>query len=319
MSFFSSIKQIGSKYKKIIIIAVFIIWGLLAFGLGSIISWFFLSKATLDKFPEITKNDRILIIAPHIDDEVVSSGGLIQQAKSVGSQVKVVYMTNGDENLYSIIGEDKSLKISPQEFVSLGEQRMQEGVNATQILGLTKDDLIFLGYPDGGLSSMLNKFYDTPHTSRGTKFDYNPYQGTYKKEQSYTGVNVFSDLEEIITNFNPNIIIVSHPRDKQPDHRATYQFLEKILTDKNFQGKVFTYLVHYKMYPPDQKLNMNEFLYPPEKLFSQKGWVSFDLTQEQENKKLEAVNQNKSQLEFSEVNNLIRSFVKRNEIFEEMD
>ena len=64
---------------------------------------------------------------------------------------------------------------------------------------------------------------------------------------------------------------------------------------------------------------MNEFLYPPKKLFSQKGQVSFNLSQDQENKKLEAINQNKSQFEFSKVNDLLRSFVKRNEIFEEME
>jgi len=316
MSFFSSIKQIGSKYKKIIIVA-FVVWGLSAFGLGGLISWFFLSKASLDKFPEITKNDRILIIAPHIDDEVISSGGLIQQARSVGSRVKVVYMTNGDNNLFSIIGEDKSLKISPPEFVSLGEERMQEGIQATKVLGLTKDDLIFLGYPDYGLSSMLDKFYSIPYLSRGTKFDYNPYHGTYKKGQLYTGANIVSDLEEIITNFNPNIVIVSHPRDKNPDHWATFRFSKKTLADKNFQGKVFAYLVHYKMYPPDK--NPNEFLYPPKKLFSQKGWVSFNLTPDQENKKLEAINQNKSQLEFSRIRDLLRTFVKKNEIFEEID
>lgn len=114
-------------------------------------------------------------MAPHIDDEVISSGGLIQQAISLGAQVKVVYMTNGDNNLYSVVTKDKSLKVSPQEFVSLGEQRMQEGLNATSVLGLSSENVIFLGYPDRGLSLMFSKFYDTPYTSTGTEFNYNPY------------------------------------------------------------------------------------------------------------------------------------------------
>lgn len=312
------VKNFSTKFKKLIIFA-FIIWGLFAFGLGSLISWFFIAKVTLDKFPEITANDRILVVAPHIDDEIISAGGLIQKAKSVGAQVKVVYLTNGDNNIYSIIGENKNLKINPGEFIKLGEQRMNEARAATQILGLKEEDLYFLGYPDGGLSLMLNKFYTTPYTSRGTKFNYNPYEKTYKKEQLYTGANVVSDLEEIISGFNPTIIIVPHPRDQHPDHWATFQFIEKALKEKKFQTKIFAYLVHYKAYPPEHKLKMDEFLYPPKKLFSQKGWVSFNLTQDQENKKLEAMNQNKTQLEFSKVNDLIQSFVKRNEIFEEIE
>lgn len=315
---FHPIRKFSFKYRKLIIIA-FIIWGFFAFGLGNIIGGFLISKASLGKFPDIVKDDRILILAPHIDDEIISSAGIIQQAKSVGAQVKIVYMTNGDDNIYSIVGENKNLKVTPDEFVTLGEQRMKEGEAATQILGLTSNDLIFLGFPDAGLMQMLSKFYNTPFTARGTRLTYNPYQGTYKQGQSYTGVNVSSDLNEIITSFNPTIIIVSHQRDKNTDHVATYRFLEKYLVESGCKGRVFAYLTHYNMYPSEQKLKMNDFLYPPKRLFSQKGWVSFDLTQEQENKKLEAVNQNKSQLEFSKIKDLLRSFVKRNEIFEEID
>jgi LmbE family N-acetylglucosaminyl deacetylase len=314
MSFLNSVKKIGSKYRKIIIIA-FIVWGLFAFGLGNLIGWIFSSKATLGQFPKITKDDRILIVAPHIDDEVIGSGGLIQQAIAIGAQIKVVYMTNGDNSLYSVVTKDKTLKVTPQEFVSLGEQRMQEGANATQVLGLSKGNLFFLGYPDRGLSLMFNKFYSTPYTSKGTEFNYNPYQVTYKKEQLYTGTNVVSDLEEIIDGLNPNVVIVSHPRDRHPDHSATFRFVEKALSDKNYKGKVYAYLVHYKTYPLNQ--NKNEFLYPPKKLFTQSGWVSFNLTGDQENKKLEALKQNNSQLEF--IDKFIIGFVKRNEIFEEIN
>jgi LmbE family N-acetylglucosaminyl deacetylase len=313
-SLFEYLRQLGSKYKKIIIV-IFIIWGLFTFGLGNLIGWLFIPKETLGSFPQIKQSDRILIVAPHIDDEVIGSGGLIQQALQIGAQIKIIYMTNGDNNLYAVVTQDRSLKTTPREFIGLGQERMQEGINATKVLGLSFENLIFLGYPDRGLSLMFNKYYSEPYTSRGTGFSFNPYSGTFKKEQPYTGSNVLSDLGEIIDSFKPSIVIVSHPRDIHPDHSATYSFMEKVLTEKSFKGKLLTYLVHYSTYPLDER--NSPYLYPPKRLFTQNGWISLDLTSDQESKKLLALNQNKSQLEF--IDKFIRGFVKRNEIFEEMN
>jgi LmbE family N-acetylglucosaminyl deacetylase len=314
-----NLKNITFKYRKILI-AILILWTLWFLGLGALGGWF-LSKGRLDRLPDLGPNDRIMVIAPHIDDDVISSGGLIQQAEKIGAKVKIVYMTNGDNNVRSIIEEDKTFKLNPNEFIALGEQRMSEGEKATELLGLTRESLIFLGFPDGGLYPMLNKYYapNTPFASKGTKFTFNPYSGTYKSQQSYTGSNVVADLEEILKDLNPTIIIVPHPRDKNMDHRATYQFLEKALLEIKIRPKVFTYLIHYSQYPPLKSLAPNEFLYPPAKLFSQMGWLSFNLSTEQENIKLEAIQQYASQKELGNIYDLLISFIKRNEIFEEIE
>lgn len=309
------------KVKKVrykLIILIFIFWALWFFGLGALSGWF-LSKNGLEKFPEIQKEDRLIIFAPHIDDEVISSAGLIQQALSVGAKVRVVYLTNGDDNLFSVVKEEKNLKVNPNDFIKLGETRMKEGKESAQVLGLSSEDLFFLGYPDRGLYLMLNNFYNIPYSSSATKFTYNPYQGTYKAQQDYTGSNVVADLEEIIKNFQPTIIIAPHPRDQHSDHRATYLFLKKALNNQEDKLKVFVYLVHYPFYPPQKKLLPNEFLFPPKKLFSQRGWFSFNLSSEQETKKLQAVLKNSSQKGLGQFYDFLSSFVKRNEIFEEME
>ena len=153
-SFLQWLKATSLKYRKIIIL-LFVIWGLWAFGLGALGGWL-ISKGGLDKFPELNNNDRLLILSPHIDDEVISSSGIIQEAKRVGISVKVVYITNGDENLVSLIGREKIITLNPNDFIALGEQRMNEAQKATQILGLQQEDLIFLGYPDLGLIHLLN-------------------------------------------------------------------------------------------------------------------------------------------------------------------
>ena len=43
--------------------------------------------------PEAT---RLLLIAPHPDDEVLGAGGLMQRVRATGGAVRVVYLTDGD-------------------------------------------------------------------------------------------------------------------------------------------------------------------------------------------------------------------------------
>lgn len=318
-SFFQWLKKTSLRYKRIIL-AILVFWGLWTFGLGAFSGWFF-SKAGLDKFPDLSKDDRLLILAPHIDDEIISSAGIIQQANQIGAAIKIIYMTNGDENLSSLIGQEKIMTLNPNDLIALGEQRMEEGKRATAILGLKETDLIFLGFPDRGLTFLLNKFFNenNPYSSQGTKFAYSPYRGTFKKNQSYTGSNIVDDLTEIFLSFKPTLIIAPHPRDKNTDHAAAFQFLQKVLSEQKTTPRLFIYLVHYPLFPLQKKFQPKQELYPPKKLFTQKGWFSFSLTQTQENKKLEAVNQNKSQLKFTPIYNLLQSFVKQNEIFEEIN
>lgn len=42
------------------------------------------------------KNKKILVVAPHIDDEAICSGGLIMKAKKEGAKVFVLYIANGE-------------------------------------------------------------------------------------------------------------------------------------------------------------------------------------------------------------------------------
>src|SRR5262245_42127183 len=41
--------------------------------------------------PAITAGTRLLVVAPHPDDEVLAAGGLMQQVREAGGQVRVVY------------------------------------------------------------------------------------------------------------------------------------------------------------------------------------------------------------------------------------
>jgi len=316
-SLFDTLK---AQYKRILLL-IFVVWGFFAFGFGGLLGWFLGSKATLTKFPDIYSNDRILIIAPHIDDEILSSGGLMQEAISKGVSIKIVYLTNGDNNYFSVIKENKNFKETPNDFLTLGETRMKEAQEATSILGVSSSNLIFLGYPDNGLKYLFSTNFLTPYTHKVSKLNYNPYSGTYHKQQLYTGINLFNDLKEIISEFQPTIIILPHPRDLNLDHQAAYHFVLSSLEGDERRSKLFGYLVHYSNYPPEKGLHLNQFLYPPSRLFSKEGWLSFDLDDEQEKLKLTALYKNQSQLYYYPTGGkiLLESLVKKNEIFEELN
>ena len=102
-------------------------------------------------FPSITANDRIIVIAPHPDDEVLGAGGLIQQACAVGAEVHVVYLTSGDHNQIAFKLYKFRLHLSPSQYIAFGELRHREAAAATALFGLTPDQLTFLGYPVSNL------------------------------------------------------------------------------------------------------------------------------------------------------------------------
>ena len=49
----------------------------------------------------LDSSDKLLVIAPHPDDEVIGCGGLIQKVKKAGGKVYVIFLTNGTTNDFS--------------------------------------------------------------------------------------------------------------------------------------------------------------------------------------------------------------------------
>ena len=46
----------------------------------------------------LDRDSRVMVIAPHPDDETLATGGLLQEAVAAASAVRVVYITDGDNN-----------------------------------------------------------------------------------------------------------------------------------------------------------------------------------------------------------------------------
>jgi len=91
----------------------------------------------------------VLVIAPHIDDEVIGCGGTIRRHVLAGAPTTVVYMTDGSKGNTSLYGQGlppKAVVQAEQEHVV---RRKEEARQATTILGV--DEIVFLDQPDGQL------------------------------------------------------------------------------------------------------------------------------------------------------------------------
>jgi LmbE family N-acetylglucosaminyl deacetylase len=167
---------------------------------------------------------QILVLSPHPDDDVITSSGNIYRAVQDGKTVKVVFMTNGD--LYG--------GYNP------GYQREGEAVTAESYLGVGENNLIFLGYPDGGLQTIYNSYtslndqYLSPnnisktYANRGLgSTDYHSYR--FGAPASYNRPNILEDLEDIINTYLPSQIFVTSEFDAHSDHSTTYQLLKLAL------------------------------------------------------------------------------------------
>ncbi len=83
---------------------------------------------------------RVLVMAPHPDDETLGCGGALIQHRRQGDPVKVVFVTDGAAGDY----------LGYYTGVDYPELRRHEARRAGAILGV--EELVFWGYQDGGLA-----------------------------------------------------------------------------------------------------------------------------------------------------------------------
>lgn len=270
----------------------------------------------LDQFK---KDERILILAPHPDDETIACAGIIQEALSKGAKIKIAYLTNGEHNEFAFIVYEKRITLKTNEFIHLGQVRRSEAVKAMQLLGVDKKELIFLGYPDFGTFSIFNRYWQVnrPFRSLLTRISSVPYEDSFSFGAPYSGENILKDLKKVILDYRPDKIFVSHPADVNVDHKSLYLFLQVALADLRDvipYPKVYPYLVHRSGWPLPRHYHPELNLNPPESFSdSQIKWLRFDLSPEQLSKKYKAILCYRSQTESSAF--YLLAFARKNELF----
>lgn len=270
---------------------------------------------------ELKPDDRILVLAPHPDDDILSNAGLIQQALEKGIPVKVVLLTVGDYNETSFALYRKEITLDSTEALRLGETRREEALAAQSILGVKPEQVTFLGYPDGGGLEIFEKHWgeSQPYRALLSGLTSVPYTFTQSPSAPFKGESIVNDLKQIVRDFQPTKIFTSHPGDVHPDHQTLPLFLQVALYDLETEIKpdVYHFITHYGRWPQPRGYQPEHPLDPPAQFDIDNRWRILPITQEQREKKLQALQAHKTQ--WGSGKSYLESVVRANELFDVID
>lgn len=193
------------------------------------------------------KNKKVMVIVPHEDDDLLISGQVLPSMYKNGADVRVVFATNGDKSVSAYT-------------------RQSEACNALEKLGIPREKVIFLGYPDGTQLYVGKKAYSFSsgwdHTYAGKGFkDY--HFDRFGTHAQYTAENMVDDIESVILEYRPDYILAID-FDTHTDHRGVSISFEKAMErilkkESGYTPKVlkcFGYSLAWKSKPDFYALNI---------------------------------------------------------------
>lgn len=144
---------------------------------------------------------RLLVFAPHPDDESLAAGGLIQRALACGVAVSVVYATDGENNPWPQRVLEHRVWIGQQQRAAWGARRRDEADAALAALGAKAVTVHRLGWPDGGITWQM--------------LDAMPC--------------MLAALRQLLVAERPTVLVLPDLADRHPDHSALHVLLDLAL------------------------------------------------------------------------------------------
>lgn len=259
---------------------------------------------------------RLLVLAPHPDDEALACGGLIREVLAGGGQAGVVWLTSGDGFEWDVRLVERTLRPTGAASVALGRRRMGEARRAAEILGVPPEHRFFLGYPDQGLGQLLTDAHRTePYRSSLTLTDRVPYAGTVSEGAPYTGESLERDLRTVLDRFRPTLVLAPALRDTHPDHRATAELALRVLGDRAEADLLRYWVIHGGLEWPLPKGYHPTLPLEPPTTGQGLPWHRLPLTPEVLERKHQAILAHQSQMEL--LSRFMLAFVRTNELFSE--
>lgn len=170
--------------------------------------------------------ESVLVLAVHPDDESLGAGGLIQLAVAARAEVRVVFITDGDNNPWPQRFVERRWRIDCAARKRWGERRQGEARAALACLGVPPENIFFWHYLDQGLTRLL--------LDGGGEF--------------------IARLAATILRWTPDLLVAPSPRDLHPDHSACAVMLNFALAGKALpparRGRLLEYLVHSRETAP---------------------------------------------------------------------
>ena len=164
----------------------------------------------------IAPTDRILVIAPHPDDESIGTGGLLQRARAAGAEVRVIFCTSGDDNPWPQRAIEKRVFISTSARLRWAARRRDEARAALRFLLGSDAPALFLNLPDQGITRLL----------------------------LHGGEQTIATLRAEFAALRPTIVVLPSADDAHPDHSAMNVLARFAFTGALHGCRVFTYVVH---------------------------------------------------------------------------
>ena len=272
------------------------------------------SEANVQSYPRIappSSRDRILIIAPHIDDESIGAAGYAADAIANGADVYVAFLTAGDCNRFSARLINKTLGPTSANYLTVGRTRIAEARSAMKLLGVPTDHYFILGYPDRGLRAILDNRHDVIR-SRGTAQRAVPYDEAMSPGSPYRFNSMMSDIERVVDVAKPTTVIAPVLFDLHPDHAAAAEITDLVLEDLDLHPRRLGYLVHSSRIPTALLHTPARALKPPARMRSLT-WATYPLTSGVQKQKDTILQTYKSQRPYTSI--LRNAFVRTNELF----
>lgn len=163
---------------------------------------------------ELYSGRSVMLLIPHQDDDINVLGGVIEEYRKYGSDVTVVFSTNGD-------------------YYGLAKERFREAINALEAMGVPEENVIFLGYGDqwdpegphiynGEPGTVITSYHGKQETY-GTDV-----KSVYREGAAYTLDNFLLDIENVILEYRPDILYCVD-YDYNIDHRALTMSFDKVM------------------------------------------------------------------------------------------
>lgn len=266
------------------------------------------------------EGQRVAVVAPHLDDELLGPGGTISELLRKGSRVHVIIATAGDAYTDSCrhwFGVDQAL---PEHYQEMARLRRAESLAAMQVMGLGPSDMTFLGFPDAGTETMW-RTWDKPYRSPFTNAEA-VYHASEGEGRPFVGQVEVDALFSVLDRLAPDLIFIPHHLDTHGDHwvtgataTAAIQWGKARRRPWAQMAPVYTYLIHWETWPGRGRFPGMPLVPPFPGAPQGTPWVTVPLRRETVTKKAQALNLYRTQLVINQEYLYLSAFIRRNELF----
>jgi LmbE family N-acetylglucosaminyl deacetylase len=142
-----------------------------------------------------------IIFSPHQDDETLGCGGVIIKKSQNGAKLKVVYMADGSHS-HTLLAPEKLKNI-----------RIQEAIGACAVLGVDKNDIMFMDFEDGLLRKKIDEAVEK--------------------------------VSRILLDIQPEEVFIPYSRDGHTDHYSTNRIVISALKKTGQKVTVYEYPIWF--------------------------------------------------------------------------